>query len=280
MPDTIRRDIEAKAQKAIINRAIFRTENAIIIAGTLILAVFLPRPFTNSLPWFNWWTWLLLGGIGVAGMIWSTLTDPQEAAQAVAEMFREEHDVRLIKERSLRAKFDQAMAYYERLQQVAAGMKSERLRERTSESVRQMGEWVSNIYHLALRLQAYRQDGILNHDREQVPRAIQRLRNELKLESDPTLRKQMQLTLESKQRQWQNLQALDNLMEKAELQLDHSIAALGTVYSQLLLISGKREIDNTAAQRLQADVSDEVASLQDLVDSINEVYDYRYEGLG
>jgi hypothetical protein len=213
-------------------------------------------------------------------MIWSTLTDPQETAQAVAEMFREEHDARLIKDRSLRAKFDQALSYYERLQQVAAGMKSERLRERTSESVRQMEEWVSNIYHLALRLQAYRQDGILNRDREQVPRAIKKLRNELKLETDPALRQQMQLTLESKQRQWRNLQALDNLMEKAELQLDHSIAALGTVYSQLLLIGGKREIDNAAAQRLQADVSDEVASLQDLVDSINEVYDYRYEGLG
>jgi len=280
MPDTIRREIEAKAQKAIVNRAVFRTENAIIIAGTLILAVFLPQPFPQSLPWFNWWTWLLLGGVGVAGMIVSTLQDPQEAAQAVAEMFREEHDARLIKDRNLRAKFDQAMAYYERLQQVAASMKSERLRERTSESVRQMEQWVSNIYHLALRLQAYRQDGILNRDREQVPKAIRRLRNEIKLETDPALRKQMQATLESKQRQWQNLQALDNLMEKAELQLDHSVAALGTVYSQLLLIGGKREIDNTAAQRLQEDVTEEVASLQDLVDSINQVYDYRYEGLG
>lgn len=280
MPDTIRRQIETKAQKAIINRAIFRTENALLIAGAMLLAAFFPQPFPQSLPWFDWWTWLLLGAVGVTAMIISILRDPQEAAQAVAEMFREEHDINLLKDRKLRDKYAQALAYYDRLQEVAASMKSQSLRERTSASVRQMEDWVSNIYHLALRLQAYRADGILNRDRKQVPRAITRLRNDIKLETDPALRKQMEATLASKQKQWQNLQALDTLMEKAELQLDHSIAALGTVYSQLLLIGGKREIDSSAAQRLQADVTDEVASLQDLVDSINQVYDYRFEGLG
>ncbi len=69
-------------------------------------------------------------------------------------------------------------------------------------------------------------------------------------------------------------------MQRADLQLDNSIAALGTVYSQMLLIGSKREIDSTAAQRLQENVTDEVLNLQDLVESINEVYDYRYEGLG
>ncbi|NOZ49283.1 MAG: hypothetical protein GXP37_04445 [Chloroflexi bacterium] len=280
MPDTIRRQIEAKAQRAILSRAVFRTENAMLIAGSMLLAAFFPQPFPQSLPWFDWWTWLLLGGVGVAGIIVSTLKDPQEAAQAVADMFREEHDVRLIKDRNLRRKFEQALAYYNRLQEVAASMKSERLRQRTSASVRQMEDWVSNIYHLALRLQAYRADGILNRDRDEVPKSVRRLRNEIKLEAEPALRAQMQATLASKQKQWQNLKALDSLMEKAELQLDHSVAALGTVYSQLLLIGGKREIDNSAAQRLQEDVSDEVANLQDLVDSINQVYDYRFEGLG
>jgi len=195
-------------------------------------------------------------------------------------MFREQHNPALIKDKELRAKYDRALEYYERLEEVSDQMKSERLRERTAESVRQMEDWISNFYRLALRLQAYRNDGILNRDRQQVPKRIRSLQAKIKLESDPGVQKQLETNLTSKRRQWDNLQALDNLMEKANLQLDHSIAALGTVYSQLLLIGSKREIDSASAQRLQADVTDEVASLQDLVASINEVYDYRFEGMG
>lgn len=280
MPDSIRRDIEEQAQKAILQRAVFRVENAVLIAGSLLLAAFFPQPFPQSLPWFNWWTWLLLGGLGVVGVIVSALRDPKERAEAVAEMFREQHNPALIKDKELRAKYERALEYYDRLQEISDQMKSERLRERTGESVRQMEEWVSNFYRLALRLQAYRNDGILNRDRQQAPKRIRSLQAKIKLEADPGVRKQLETNLVSKRRQWENLQALDNLMEKADLQLDHSLAALGTVYSQLLLIGSKREIDSASAQRLQADVTDEVASLQDLVASINEVYDYRFEGYG
>ena len=280
MPVTIHRDIEQQAQKAILQRAIFRVENALLISGSLLLAAFFPQPFPQSLPWFNWWTWLLLGGLGVAGIIISTLRDPKERAEAVAEMFRERHNPALIKNKELRSKYERALEYYDRLQEISDQMKSERLRERTGESVRQMEDWVSNFYRLALRLQAFRNDGILNRDRQQTPKRIRSLRAKIKLEADPGVRKQLETNLASKRRQWENLQALDNLMEKADLQLDHSLAALGTVYSQLLLIGSKRDIDSASAQRLQADVNDEVASLQDLVTSINEVYDYRFEGYG
>lgn len=280
MPDSIHRDIENEAKRAILQRAVFRVENALLISGSLLLAAFFPQPFPQTLPWFDWWTWLLIGGVGVAAVIISTLRDPKERAEAVAQMFREEHNPALIKDKELRAKYDRALEYYERLEEVADGMKSERLRERTAESVRQMEDWISNFYRLALRLQAYRSDGILNRDRKQVPKQIRSLSAKAKLESDPGVQKQLETNLASKQRQWSNLQALDNLMEKANLQLDHSIAALGTVYSQLLLIGSKREIDSASAQRLQSEVTDEVASLQDLVVSINEVYDYRFEGYG
>ncbi|MBC8447027.1 MAG: hypothetical protein H8D78_04685, partial [Chloroflexi bacterium] len=63
-----------------------------------------------------------------------------------------------------------------------------------------------------------------------------------------------------------------------ELQTDHSLSALGTVYSQILLI-GAREVDSGGAQRLREDIRQQVTSLQDMVDSINEVYDYRVEGV-
>jgi hypothetical protein len=68
-------------------------------------------------------------------------------------------------------------------------------------------------------------------------------------------------------------------MKRADLQLDSSLAALGTVYSQLLLV-GTKEVDSSRAERLQADIAEEVNSLQDVVESINEVYDYHTLGPG
>ncbi|MCO6453454.1 MAG: DUF4149 domain-containing protein [Caldilineales bacterium] len=280
MSDSIRDGIEKRARSAIIQRALFRVENAFIIAGSLLLAAFFPQPFPQTLPWFDWWTWLLIGLIGVAGVVVASLSDPKERQQAVADMFHEEHDAKLIKDKNLRAKYDRALEYYDNIQEVSGQMKTDVMRERTGESVRQMEEWVSNIYRLALRLQAFKNDGIINRDRIQTPKAQRELEARLKLETDASVRQQLQTNIESKKQQGGNIAALDSLMERAELQLDHSVAALGTVYSQMLLISGKREIDSAAASRLQEDVSDEVASLQDLVESINQVYDYRFEGYG
>lgn len=270
-----RRDLEARARKAILQRAVFRLENAVLIAGALLLAVFFPKPLPTTLPWFDWWTWLVLGALGVAGVVWATLTDKEEAARAVAAMFREEHDPALIRDRDLQAKYRQALEYYDRLQALAAGIKSEPLRARIADSLRQMEAWVGNIYDLALRLQAFRADGILNRDRQAVPQAIRELESRLSQRHDPDVRAQLEANLASKRQQHENIRALDNLMKRAELQLDHSIAALGTVYSQLLLIGTRREIDGAEDRRLQESITEEVAGLQDLVASINEIYDYR-----
>lgn len=270
-----RRDLEARARKAILQRAVFRLENAVLIAGALLLAVFFPKPLPTTLPWFDWWTWLVLGALGVAGVVWATLTDKEEAARAVAAMFREEHDPALIRDRDLQAKYRQALEYYDRLQALAAGIKSEPLRARIADSLRQMEAWVGNIYDLALRLQAFRADGILNRDRQAVPQAIRELESRLSQRNDPAVQAQLEANLASKRQQHENIRALDNLMKRAELQLDHSIAALGTVYSQLLLIGTRREIDGADDRRLQESITEEVAGLQDLVASINEIYDYR-----
>lgn len=270
-----RRDLEARARKAILQRAVFRLENAVLIAGALLLAVFFPKPLPTTLPWFDWWTWLVLGALGVAGVVWATLTDKEEAARAVAAMFREEHDPALIRDRDLQAKYRQALEYYDRLQALAAGIKSEPLRARIADSLRQMETWVGNIYDLALRLQAFRADGILNRDRQAVPQAIRELESRLSQRNDPAVQAQLEANLASKRQQHENIRALDTLMKRAELQLDHSIAALGTVYSQLLLIGTRREIDGADDRRLQESITEEVAGLQDLVASINEIYDYR-----
>jgi len=111
-----------------------------------------------------------------------------------------------------------------------------------------------------------------------VPREIKELDARRKLEANPRVLTQMETTLASKQQLQRNLEELDNRMERADLQLDHSLAALGTMYSQTLLI-GSKDVDSDRADRLRGDIRDEVSALQDIVESLNEVYTYE-PGIG
>jgi hypothetical protein len=64
------------------------------------------------------------------------------------------------------------------------------------------------------------------------------------------------------------------MMEKAQYQLETTLTALGTVYSQLQLISAK-DIDSGRAQRLRQDIEDQIAALQSVQSTLDEVYSSR-----
>jgi len=84
----------------------------------------------------------------------------------------------------------------------------------------------------------------------------------------------MQQTIESKKAQLANLQQLENMMQKAELQMDSTLTAMGTIYSQLLIV-GVKDIDSGRAQRLRVDITEQVKQLHDVVSSMDEVYHAR-----
>jgi hypothetical protein len=81
----------------------------------------------------------------------------------------------------------------------------------------------------------------------------------------------MQQTIDSKKAQLASLQQLENMMQKAELQMDSTLTAMGTIYSQLLVI-GAKDVDSGRAQRLREDITEQVKQLQDVVSSMDEVY--------
>jgi hypothetical protein len=60
-------------------------------------------------------------------------------------------------------------------------------------------------------------------------------------------------------------------MQRAELQLEHTLTAMGTIYSQLLLV-GAKDVDSGRVKRLREELSSEVQELQDVLDSMDEVY--------
>ena len=261
--------MQQAAQKAMLQNAFFRWESALTVSGTILLTVFYQQPF----PFWPWWGWLVLGLLAEIFIVWSSLTDKAEQQRIVEGLFREQYNSRDIHDPKLRAKLSEAEQYHDRIRGMVEQQKSGILRDRLQETAGQVYDWIANMVRLARRIDAYQSDQVIQRDSKAVPGEVDDLTRRLSREMNPQIREQISANLASTQQLGANLQELNARMERADLQLDHSLAALGTVYSQMLLV-GTADVDSDRAERLRGDIHNEVAALQDLVESLNEVYSY------
>jgi hypothetical protein len=268
----IQDELEKRAARAILTRAIYRVESAAIIGLTLIAFVFLPHPLPFWQPWF----WLVLGARGEIGLVWSSISDPEFRARAVADMFREKYHSRQIKSAELRSRVDKALEYRDRIGAVIDKSRAGILRDHLRDVSRGINDWMENVFRLAQRLDAYTADEMIHHDLKTVDPEIDTLKKKLVLEDDDTVKRQISQAIAQKQIQRDNLRKLQNVMEQAEFQLDSTITAMGTVYSQVMILNA-RDVASGQAQRLQQDVSDQVQALQDVVRTMDEVYRAGFE---
>ena len=159
-------------------------------------------------------------------------------------------------------KLNEAEQYRQRIQQVVDQQRSGVLRDRLKATTVQVYDWIANMVALARRIDTFRSDAIIQRDLRTVPEEIRRLEGRLNLERDPRVREQMQATLVSSREQWDSLRELKGRMDRADLQLDHSLASLGTVYSQMLLI-GSKDVDSDRTERLRDDIAAAALALAD-----------------
>jgi len=272
---TIRSDIQKRAQSAVFQYAVFRWESALVIALTLVLFFLLPRPF----PWWPRFGWLVLGLAGLAAVIYSSLTDADTNAKVVLRLFQEQFDTGRIKDKELRKDLDTAMEYQRRIEMQVRQQGRTLLRERLEDTANQITNWIGNMYALALRLDVYRRDDLLAQQRSTLPAELTQLGEQRKRTTNPSTQAQLDQVIASKGQQWQTLRQLDERMTQAALQLEQSLTALATVYSQIQLVDAQ-SVESGRAERLQQDINDQVSRLGDLVTSINEVYDFKSPALG
>jgi hypothetical protein len=270
---TIRSDIEKRAQSAIFQYAIFRWESALVIALTLILFFLVPRPF----PWWPRAGWIVLGIMGLIAVIYTSLTDADSNARVVLRLFQEQFDPGRVRDKELRKDVETALEYQRRIETQVRSQGRSLIRSRLEETAGQIANWVANIYALALRLDAYRRDDLLAQQRTSLPPEINQLTEQRKRATNPPVQAQLDQVIASKHQQWRALSQLDDRMTQASLQLEQSLTALATVYSQIQLVDAQ-SVESGRAERLQADISNEVSRLSDLVESINEVYEYSETG--
>ena len=256
-----------RAQRAVLSYAFLRSESALTIALTALLAFFLPSP----LSWWRWWYWLGLGGIFEGLIVATSLTDDRTHRKIAAAMLRDRYNPATIKTRRYRDKIEQAMVYREQIENTIATTPVGLLREHLYSSTAGVADWIGRIFAIAERLDAYERDTLIHRDLQEVPVSIQTLRKSEADEDDPVVRQQIRATLDAKRSQWDNLKVLQNKIEEAEYKLEETVTSLGTVYSQFQLVRAQK-VDRANTLQLSASIQEQVERLQDILDSMNRLY--------
>jgi hypothetical protein len=256
-----------RARSLIWQNALYRWENAVMVAGTILLSAF--GPLGQPL---NMIVWPLLGLVGVGAVMYSSLTNPRTNSELLLRIFQAQFDLKAIKAPDLNKAVTLALEYQRRIEAQVRQQHESPLWSQPEDAANQMEEWITNVYRLALRLDAYRRDTLNKQQLERVPQELKALKTQRQSETHPTFQAELDQLLDSKQKQLDALQALDTRMRQASYQLEQSLAALGTVDSQVQLIDS-HDRDGGKQERVRENVKEEVARLGDLVTSINEVYE-------
>jgi hypothetical protein len=278
-PKSLNEELRERAAKALISYAVFRWESAVTLAVTLMLVVFLPDPFRGLVPLWRWWFWVILGVAAEAAIIATSLYDPDVREQVISGMFRERFDPSQIRDANYRQKIAKALDYRDQIEFLLQRARDGVLRMHLEATADDISDWINSMFGLAQRLDGYKNSVMVHQDLRSLPVAIRELEQRLAVEKDAQIRAQIERTIDNKRAQLKQLQLLENTMERAELQLDETLSAMGTIYAQVQLI-GAKDIDNSRAQRLRSDIADEVHSLHDIVETMDELYQSSEPSIG
>ena len=136
----------------------------------------------------------------------------------------------------------------------------------------QIQTWWQTIEAMAHTLADLSQnDQIIQGDLQDLPEMVEHLEKQLSTESNALLRADLQQMLTQRQNQFAALEQLQITRRRAEIQIERTIAVLGTIYSQLLTYRSTFHVVDY--RHLADNVSEEVQHLQDYLEALREVKD-------
>lgn len=262
-------EMKQQIQKTVLSYAFFRPESAAVIAITILLVGL----SLLNLPWLpgKWWLWLLFGLVGEALILLTTLRDEELYRRAMDEMFHQEFDIKKLRSPDLRQKLSKALEYRDLIVKEIEREEEPVLDDHLSNVARGLEDWIAQVYHLAQGLDVYQHDPVIARDMETVPKELEKYEELLARETEDPVREEMEKTVAIKQSQWDTLKNLRDTMAKAQLQLENTLAAMSTVYTQVVLL-GAKDVNSSRAQRLQQDMTEQISALEDIGATMDEVY--------
>ncbi len=260
----------------LIEFSLFRWESAALISGTALL---------SALSWFfrylpevpdrGWLGALAFGLLSEGVLVLSSILDPEARKQVLQGVDDESAPMPSTPELTssdLQQKLNKAADYYRRIRSAMEKQQRSPLRAQFQETLGQVRDWLRTIRQLAERLDHWqRERPVLEQDRRQTEQRIKELGRQLRGEENPQVRGQLEETMTGMGEQLRAIETLEDTMEQAALKLEHTLSALGTIYSQTLLIDAKEGNSGRVAE-LKEEIRSEKAVLEAILGAMEGVY--------
>jgi hypothetical protein len=144
-------------------------------------------------------------------------------------------------------------------------------RAMVSDTLPALDSWIDGIARLANRLGELRYEGRFQSGlADTSQRRLAQIRAQEKTTRDPQLLRQLAETADGLRHQVDAAQRFRSFADSGFLQLEHAVAALGTVGSQLMLVMS-RGADIGGSDALGVQIGQEVASLEGLLQAFDRV---------
>ncbi len=271
MADDEPKSLEERTQRAMLQYALMRPEQALLLAFATLFPTIMSAGGWQVGPIPNF-VWLIGGLVAYGALAWSSYTDPKMGARVVKELLEDDYDPGKIKNEQLQAKVTEALDYRARLTELIEERGDSALKVQLESMLSQFDDWIEEIYDLALRLEDYESEKArLVKSYVSAEKRLKELQQRRKRVHDEKVREDIDNNIASRERQMDTIKSLDNTMERAKLRLENTVTAMSTIYSQTLLLSAK-DIDSDRYSRLQQEIADEVDELSDILYAMDEVY--------
>lgn len=258
-----------------LSYALYRWESAVILAMTLILAVFVPDPFRGAAPFWRWWIWIALGALAEGLIVVTTLSDPDVRVQIASQRIRSRFGLDEIADVDLRQRIAQALGIREQMEAMLQRTRDRTLGARLGVLADTVSDWIGALYALVGRVDGYRNDAVLRRHRSAIPDAIRTLESQLAKTAGPGPgRAEIERALADKRADWAQLERLDKLVESAISELDDSQGALETIYTEIQLIAARsvdgHRVEDRDIEQLRGDIADHIRSLSEIEQELDE----------
>ncbi len=164
---------------------------------------------------------------------------------------------------------NKALLYKTRIDDLIKTMPGENGRAHLQHLAAQIDEWLEAVQDLAWRIDSFQRDPLIRQDLASLPKLIRELEVRLAGETNEANRIALERTLLNRQKQLASLEQLGNVVKRAEIQIECTLSALGTIYSQLL--TGQSASHIADYSHLSAEVDEHVYRLQDHLEALEEI---------
>ncbi len=173
----------------------------------------------------------------------------------------------------LKVQLQQAAIYTAQIEHMLKSSPSQQRQQLLS----QIYNWQKTIEELVQGLAGLRQNDLVNRDVATLPKVIADLEQQLATEINPALRPHLEHIVAQRKGQLLALEQLQITIQQAEIQVETTVALLGTIYSQLLIQQSTSHVADY--QRLADNVNDEVQRLRDYLEALQEVKHLSYQSV-